>query len=61
VDGPRTRVFGPGGEGTEVSYVDEVNGLPQAERATGADLVHDFADNVLIRNFGVFGNSEASR
>ena len=36
--------------------VDEVNGLPQAERATGADLVHDFADNVLIRNFGVFGN-----
>jgi hypothetical protein len=36
--------------------VDEVNGLPQAERATGADLVHDFADNILIRNFGVFGN-----
>src|SRR5215218_2917698 len=25
--------------------VDEVNGLPQTERATGADLVHDFADN----------------
>jgi hypothetical protein len=36
--------------------VDRVNGLPQTERATGADLVHDFADNVLIRNFGVFGN-----
>jgi hypothetical protein len=37
--------------------VDEVNALPQTERAaTGADLVHDFADNVLIRNFGVFGN-----
>jgi hypothetical protein len=37
--------------------VDEVNALPQAERAaTGADLVHDFADNILIRNFGVFGN-----
>ncbi len=36
--------------------VDDVNGLPQAERATGADLVHDFADNVLIRNFGVFGS-----
>ena len=36
--------------------VDEVNGLPQTERATGADLVSDFADNVLIRNFGVFGN-----
>ena len=36
--------------------VDEVNGLPQTERATGADLVHDFADNILIRNFGVFGN-----
>ena len=36
--------------------VDRVNGLPQTERATGADLVHDFADNILIRNFGVFGN-----
>jgi hypothetical protein len=36
--------------------VDEVNQLAQAERATGADLVHDFADNILIRNFGVFGN-----
>ncbi len=36
--------------------VDEVNGLPQAERATGADLVPDFADNILIRNFGVFGS-----
>jgi hypothetical protein len=36
--------------------VDDVNGLPQAERATEADLVHDFADNVLIRNFGVFGS-----
>jgi hypothetical protein len=36
--------------------VDEVNKLPAAERATGADLVHDFADNILIRNFGVFGN-----
>jgi hypothetical protein len=36
--------------------VHEVNKLPQAERATGADLVPDFADNILIRNFGVFGN-----
>jgi hypothetical protein len=37
--------------------VHEVNALPQAERAaTGADLVPDFADNILIRNFGVFGN-----
>jgi hypothetical protein len=36
--------------------VNEVNGLPQAELATGADLVHDFADHILIRNFGVFGN-----
>ena len=37
--------------------VHEVNALPQAEQAaTGADLVPDFADNVLIRNFGVFGN-----
>ena len=36
--------------------VDEVNQLTASERATGADLVHDFADNILIRNFGVFGN-----
>jgi hypothetical protein len=36
--------------------VDEVNQLTQPERPTGADLVHDFADNILIRNFGVFGN-----
>jgi hypothetical protein len=36
--------------------VDEVNQLTQPERATGAELVHDFADNILIRNFGVFGN-----
>jgi hypothetical protein len=36
--------------------VDQVNELTQTERATGADLVHDFADNILIRNFGVFGN-----
>ena len=36
--------------------VDEVNGLPQTERATGADLVPDFADNILIRNLGVFGS-----
>ena len=36
--------------------VDEVNGLPETERATGADLVPDFADNVLIRDFGVFGS-----
>jgi hypothetical protein len=34
----------------------EVNGLPQAERAaTGADLVQDFAEHPLIRNgLGVF-------
>ena len=36
--------------------VNEVNGLPQAERATGADLVPEFAEHILIRNFGVFGN-----
>jgi hypothetical protein len=36
--------------------VDEVNGLPQAEQATGARLVEDFAENILIANFGVFGN-----
>jgi hypothetical protein len=36
--------------------VNEVNALPRNELATGADLVHDFADHILIRNFGVFGN-----
>ncbi|HYN50092.1 MAG TPA: hypothetical protein VES62_04135 [Thermoleophilaceae bacterium] len=36
--------------------VDEVNGLPQDERATGADLVPEFSEHILIRNFGVFGN-----
>lgn len=34
--------------------VNAVNGLPQAERATGADLVQDFAEHVLIRDLGVF-------
>jgi hypothetical protein len=32
----------------------ELNGLPQAERATGAELIQAFADNILIRGFGVF-------
>lgn len=33
----------------------EVNGLPQAERGTGADLVQDFAEHPLITNgLGVF-------
>jgi hypothetical protein len=36
--------------------VNEVNALSRNELATGADLVHDFADHILIRNFGVFGN-----
>jgi len=34
--------------------VDQVNGLPKAERATGADLVQDFAESPLVRDFGVF-------
>ena len=34
--------------------VDQVNGLPEAERATGADLVQDFAESPLVREFGVF-------
>ena len=41
------------GIGTGI-LVDDVNGLPESERATGASLVNDFADNVLIRGFGVF-------
>jgi hypothetical protein len=32
---------------------DAVNGLPASERATGAALIQDYAENVLIRGFGV--------
>ena len=32
----------------------EVNGLPAAERATGADLVQNFAENPLAVSLGVF-------
>jgi hypothetical protein len=34
--------------------VHSVNGLPEDERATGANLVQDFAENILIRDAGVF-------
>ena len=34
--------------------VNEVNGLPAAERGTGADLVQDFAEQPLVRDLGVF-------
>jgi hypothetical protein len=34
--------------------VNAVNGLPQAERAIGAELVQDFSESILIRDFGVF-------
>ena len=33
--------------------VDQVNGLPETERATGADLVQDFAENPFVRDLGV--------
>jgi hypothetical protein len=36
--------------------VNEVNGLPPAERATGADLVQDFAEHPLSRDLGVFSS-----
>jgi hypothetical protein len=32
---------------------DAVNGLPEAERATGAAVIQDYGENVLIRGFGV--------
>ena len=32
----------------------EVNELPEAEQATGADLLQDYSEYPLIRNFGVF-------
>jgi hypothetical protein len=33
---------------------DEVNGLPESDRAIGAELIQDFSENALIMNFGVF-------
>jgi hypothetical protein len=33
---------------------DEVNGLPEADRELGADLIQDFSENALIMNFGIF-------
>jgi hypothetical protein len=33
--------------------VDKVNGLPTAERGTGADLIQGFAESPLVRDFGV--------
>jgi hypothetical protein len=41
------------GIGTGV-LVEDVNGLPVAERGTGSDLVNDFTENILVRDFGVF-------
>jgi hypothetical protein len=32
----------------------EVNGLPRAEQATGAGLIQDYSENVLLRELGVF-------
>jgi hypothetical protein len=34
----------------------EVNGLPQTERATGAELIQDFAENILVRDLGLFAS-----
>jgi hypothetical protein len=36
--------------------VDELNGLPQDERTTGARLIQDFAENPLARDLGVFAS-----
>jgi hypothetical protein len=43
------------GLGTGI-LVDQVNGLPAAERATGARLVEDFTDSGLIRAFELIGS-----
>jgi hypothetical protein len=42
------------GLGTGI-LVDQVNGLPEAERATGAQLVEDFKDSSLIGTFELIG------
>jgi hypothetical protein len=34
--------------------VNEVNGLPESERASGAALTQDFAESPLVRDLGVF-------
>jgi hypothetical protein len=41
------------GIGTGV-LIQDVNGLPAAERATGSDLVNAFTDSIFVRDFGVF-------
>jgi hypothetical protein len=43
------------GIGTGV-LVQDVNGLPVAERGTGSTLVNDFTENILVRDFGVFNS-----
>ena len=42
------------GLGTGI-LVDQVNGLPEADRATGAQLVEDFTGSSLIRAFELIG------
>jgi hypothetical protein len=40
-------------QGTANSILaNEVNGLPKAERATGAELVQDFAESIFVRDVG---------
>jgi hypothetical protein len=43
------------GLGTGI-LVDQVNSLPEAERATGAKLVESFTDSSLIRTFELIGD-----
>ena len=42
------------GLGTGI-LIEQVNGLPAAERATGARLVEDFTGSSLIRTFELIG------
>jgi hypothetical protein len=41
------------GIGTAV-LVQDVDGLPADDRATGEDLVNEFTENLVVRDFGVF-------
>jgi hypothetical protein len=36
-----------------------VNDLPAAERATGADLIQGFGENILVRDLGLLGAPES--
>ena len=55
VRGLLRRLGDPAGIATGI-LIHEVNGLPESQRAAGADLVREFAENPLARDLGVFAS-----